>query len=367
MATQLLVNVLTVSALVPGGTVTLPHGLVSNGRGALPKLVQPDRTTPIAVTAMSTSTITFRNDGGTNATANFRASCGLSLEGDPAGTPAFVWQGNADAAGVLSLDVTSPVTNTGTPAAPNIGVAVGTAAGTVCAGNDSRLSDQRIPVDGSVTAAKVAAANRDGTAATPSMRTLGTGATQACAGNDTRLADTRTPTPLSPSPATVFTERTVPVLTINSAGQVTSASSAPRSSQYVNDQWPSASGTLATSPVIIRPVSGVINVTIPDNSRASFYMSYFGSSTISNTGGTGRQMSVSMGYLTGGGSYIPLAEQSLYVPANSTVTLPTIFNAVPQTFPVTCNDLQLRLICSVGASLNYSIMGPASFVRIMQA
>jgi hypothetical protein len=45
-----------------------------------------------------------------------------------------------------------------------------------------------------VTDAKVAVANKDGLAATPSMRTLGTGATQACAGNDARLSDARTPT-----------------------------------------------------------------------------------------------------------------------------------------------------------------------------
>jgi hypothetical protein len=45
-----------------------------------------------------------------------------------------------------------------------------------------------------VTDAMVVAANKDGTAATPSMRTLGTGAAQACAGNDSRLSDARTPT-----------------------------------------------------------------------------------------------------------------------------------------------------------------------------
>lgn len=38
-----------------------------------------------------------------------------------------------------------------------------------------------------ITDAKVAAANKDGTAATPSLRTLGAGAQQACAGNDSRL------------------------------------------------------------------------------------------------------------------------------------------------------------------------------------
>src|SRR5687768_8548115 len=47
---------------------------------------------------------------------------------------------------------------------------------------------------GAVTEAKVAAAIKDGAAATPSMRTLGTGAAQACAGNDARLSDQRTPT-----------------------------------------------------------------------------------------------------------------------------------------------------------------------------
>lgn len=45
-----------------------------------------------------------------------------------------------------------------------------------------------------VTDAKVAAANKDGLAATPSMRTLGTGAQQAAAGNDARFTDARTPT-----------------------------------------------------------------------------------------------------------------------------------------------------------------------------
>jgi hypothetical protein len=41
---------------------------------------------------------------------------------------------------------------------------------------------------GTVTAANVAAANKDGTPGTPSLRTLGTGPLQAAAGNDPRLA-----------------------------------------------------------------------------------------------------------------------------------------------------------------------------------
>lgn len=48
--------------------------------------------------------------------------------------------------------------------------------------------------DLSITDAEVAAANKDGLAATPSLRTLGAGAQQAAAGNDARLSDARTPT-----------------------------------------------------------------------------------------------------------------------------------------------------------------------------
>lgn len=48
--------------------------------------------------------------------------------------------------------------------------------------------------DGTIVHGDVAAANKDGVAATPSMRTLGTGAQQAAAGNDPRLSDARAPT-----------------------------------------------------------------------------------------------------------------------------------------------------------------------------
>lgn len=87
----------------------------------------------------------------------------------------------------------------------------GSTANTVCQGNDARLSDARTPNGAAsgdltgtypaptvaalaITDAKVATANKDGTAGTPSLRTLGTGAQQACAGNDSRLTDARTPT-----------------------------------------------------------------------------------------------------------------------------------------------------------------------------
>lgn len=87
---------------------------------------------------------------------------------------------------------------------------IGSGAAQAVAGNDPRLTDSRAPngsasgdLTGSypgpsiaalaVTDAKVATANKDGVAGTPSMRTLGVGAQQACAGNDVRLSDSRNP------------------------------------------------------------------------------------------------------------------------------------------------------------------------------
>src|SRR5262245_1244008 len=46
---------------------------------------------------------------------------------------------------------------------------------------------------GVIVDADVAAANKDGAAAVPSLRTLGTGSTQAAAGNDSRFSDSRPP------------------------------------------------------------------------------------------------------------------------------------------------------------------------------
>jgi hypothetical protein len=70
---------------------------------------------------------------------------------------------------------------------------------------DPRLSDQRVPTDGSVTNAKVAAnaaidqnklsLNIDAAPGTPSLRTLGTGPNQAVAGDDPRFS-----TPAAPAP-----------------------------------------------------------------------------------------------------------------------------------------------------------------------
>ena len=69
--------------------------------------------------------------------------------------------------GMQPADISATAPATWNAATSTIGVAVGTTAGTVCAGNDSRLTA--------------------GAAGTATVRALGTTATTACAGNDPRL------------------------------------------------------------------------------------------------------------------------------------------------------------------------------------
>lgn len=91
---------------------------------------------------------------------------------------------------------------------------LGTGATQALPGNHSSTTDQRTPLDlsvtaakladsavvgrvlndGAVTDAKVAAANKDGTAVTPSLRTLGVAAGQALPGDHASVTDARTPT-----------------------------------------------------------------------------------------------------------------------------------------------------------------------------
>lgn len=82
--------------------------------------------------------------------------------------------------------IPSPPTD-GSAATPSLRT-LGTGAAQACAGNDARLSNTRTPTDGTVTSAKVSSTIKDAAATTASLRTLGVGANQACAGNDVRLA-----------------------------------------------------------------------------------------------------------------------------------------------------------------------------------
>lgn len=79
MATQLLVNVLTVTNLAGGGSVTLAHGLRSDDQPVTPTQVLCDRASPLVVSGATSTSITVTNPTGAPLTANFRCEYDHSI------------------------------------------------------------------------------------------------------------------------------------------------------------------------------------------------------------------------------------------------------------------------------------------------
>lgn len=94
---QLLVQVVSVNTLAAGATVTIPHTLESNGVAVVPTLTIPDRSTSIVVQAVSTTGVTFRNDGALTASANFRLERGWQPEVDAFTVTPLLWNGGGSA------------------------------------------------------------------------------------------------------------------------------------------------------------------------------------------------------------------------------------------------------------------------------
>lgn len=102
---QLLVNVIRVPAdgtdLPLGDTVEVPHGLRSNGKDVKPTNIQPQQVTGFVVTAVTDTTITFKNMGSGPSHTYFRVERGLQLEVDAYDFPVQnqYWQGIAPNSG----------------------------------------------------------------------------------------------------------------------------------------------------------------------------------------------------------------------------------------------------------------------------
>jgi hypothetical protein len=92
--TQLLVNILPVDNLAAGDSISLAHGLVSNGAAVPPSQVFPDRASSIVVESADASNVVFRNDGSTTASANFRCEYDYSAIADDAAQ--ILWKGAAE-------------------------------------------------------------------------------------------------------------------------------------------------------------------------------------------------------------------------------------------------------------------------------
>ena len=114
MADQLLATKLTVTALGAGASITIPHGLKWRGQGIVPTLILCDRASPIGVTVVTDTTVTFFNFNGDPETANFRVEYDHSIHAT--GTPPVYWQGyqvggtGSTIYGAFSDDTDQPLT-----------------------------------------------------------------------------------------------------------------------------------------------------------------------------------------------------------------------------------------------------------------
>lgn len=91
MATQLLVNVLSIGPLAGGASVTVAHGLKIANAGVVPTQAVCDRASPIGVLSANATTVTFTNTGASPASASFRVEHDHSVDSFGA-TPVY-WQG----------------------------------------------------------------------------------------------------------------------------------------------------------------------------------------------------------------------------------------------------------------------------------
>ena len=101
MATQLLVNVLPVTALAPLGNIVIPHGLKVAGVGVVPTQVICDRASPLVVVGADATNILVTNPAASAETANFRAEFDHSIHATGA-TP-IRWQGVVASVGFASV------------------------------------------------------------------------------------------------------------------------------------------------------------------------------------------------------------------------------------------------------------------------
>lgn len=317
MPSQLLVNVIT--ATVPASAVNyaVAHGLRSNDKAVAPTLVLPQGQSAVLVVSADETNVYLNNSSGADVAVTLRCERDLSMQADAASVTPFYMSTGAPGGGVETLFVTAPITNTGTAEAPIIGATVGSTPGTVCAGNDARLSDERVPLNNSVTTAKVATANKDGAAATPSMRTLGTGSNQACAGNDSRL----------------------------------------RFSETLDARITGGSGNFGSSNTVEFPLSGgPYNVTLTQGKLITM-SAYTTSGWVDNATASIVLANVKITHGSSGGN---LADVYFYVPANSRVIIPQILRVLVWDLPTTTyTDVRFSLKAfSMNASITYSLPTP---------
>lgn len=157
---------------------------------------------PFTLVIFNTTTNQFEYNAGTDATPNWQPIAPAIGTGSI--TSAMIADGtivNADVAAAAAivyskLSLTNSIVNADIAAAAAIVYSKLSLTNSILNADiaaAAAIAYSKLNLANSIVHGDIAAANKDGVAGTPSMRTLGTGAQQAAAGNDARLSDQRTP------------------------------------------------------------------------------------------------------------------------------------------------------------------------------
>lgn len=89
-------------ALAGSANTTVAHGLLDNNGALTPSSVLPDRASPIVVTAVDNTNVTFTNGSSGPASATFRAQREATITARPA-LGSLLWQGGGAGSGLSGL------------------------------------------------------------------------------------------------------------------------------------------------------------------------------------------------------------------------------------------------------------------------
>src|SRR5271154_1083429 len=101
---DVLVSVLAIGPLAPAASVTVPHNIVARNQPQAPRVIWPDQNTTIGVTAVTSTNVTFKNFGGSPASANFYVLFEHSYQRSQQATGNVFWQGGTGGGGTPSGD-----------------------------------------------------------------------------------------------------------------------------------------------------------------------------------------------------------------------------------------------------------------------
>src|ERR1700675_236748 len=96
---DVLVSVLAIGPLAPAASTTVLHGISARNQPQAPRVIWPDRNSTIGVTAVTSTSVTFKNFGAAPASARFYVLFEHSVQRAQDSAGNIFWQGGTGGGG----------------------------------------------------------------------------------------------------------------------------------------------------------------------------------------------------------------------------------------------------------------------------